>query len=270
MFNTNGWFIDKDLANEIKKTGVNHVRISIDGATPEIHDAIRGVRGSFRKALEALENLKQVGIPLVGITPTVMPDNFHQVGEIIDLAVKYGVDEIQLVQICATGRGKNINSLSFNQLLEIRRLVKEKLKEYNTKINLTATEGILANKCEQCIKNGIAIPSFMGCSGGRTCAAINEEGKVTPCILYRVEAGDLRKETFSKIWHSSPTFIERREIRGACLKCRFSDTCVRGCPLEEFVSEEDIKQFIEKENISTKPSGCFNGEKFFCSISLQN
>lgn len=57
MMSTNGWFVDKKNTEKLLNSGIHTVRVSIDGATADVHDKIRGVKGSFEKALKALSIL---------------------------------------------------------------------------------------------------------------------------------------------------------------------------------------------------------------------
>jgi MoaA/NifB/PqqE/SkfB family radical SAM enzyme len=53
---TNGTMIDDEIAHRLDHKLV-YIQVSLDGATPESNDTIRG-RGSFRRALKGLECLK--------------------------------------------------------------------------------------------------------------------------------------------------------------------------------------------------------------------
>ena len=51
---TNGWFLDGAGADRLAATGAR-VHVSLDGASPELHDASRGVPGGWRRAVEAID-----------------------------------------------------------------------------------------------------------------------------------------------------------------------------------------------------------------------
>ena len=242
MVNTNGWFIDYEMARKIKEAGIHHIRVSIDGATPETHDRIREVKGSFQKALQALEVLKQVEIPVIGISPTIMKENFSEASSIIDLAFQYKVSEIQLVQLCSTGRGRRIESISLNQLKQLQLAVAKKKDEYFGKLQVSATPGIL-KECLSCTIGQGNKPAMIGCLAGRGAVNISPEGLVMPCLLDRKLIGDFRRESFSKIWEDAPEIIKRRTVNGVCLDCQYQDICSRECPLE--ITSETIKKIRE-------------------------
>jgi mycofactocin radical SAM maturase len=59
-FSTNGVRIDKLVAAKLAASDYVDVQISLDGATAEVNDAVRGP-GSFAMAVRALENLSEAG-----------------------------------------------------------------------------------------------------------------------------------------------------------------------------------------------------------------
>jgi radical SAM protein with 4Fe4S-binding SPASM domain len=268
MMSTNGWFVDTETAQKLRKTGIRHVRVSLDGATADVHDSIRGVPGSFDRAVEALENLKKAGIPMIGVSPTLMVDNFHQVGEIIDLSIEKGAGEIQVVQLCKTGRGRYLPNLTVDQIQYAREEVKKRISKYANH-NISATEGIMDKKCRSCVEKKIATPSLIGCVGARSCAAINFRGVVSPCILYRKKSGDLRKDSFKKIWDTSPLFLKMREVKGVCHGCDFSDLCVRECILDRKLDEVQRGEMIKSIKISIgQETGCYQMGITDCFIKI--
>ncbi len=268
MFSTNGWFVTSKTATEAKNRGVQIARVSLDGATPEVHDSIRGKKGSFDRALRAITLLKEAGIPSVGVSPTLMKDNYFQITELADLAIQYGADEVQVVQLCATGRGSKEMSPSLQQLMEARVQVLEAKERFQTK-KITATEGILRKECENCVSENIAAPSMLGCSGGRSCAAINEVGDVSPCILFRRFAGSLRADSFSNIWSKSPLFKKMRRVREECSDCNFSNTCGGVCPIVRSEMPRNLhRDFVARSSIPLlgKEKCCQEFDGFHCFI----
>lgn len=71
--NTNGWFLDTEAADRLAAAGAR-VHVSIDGASAELHDASRGVPGSWRRATEAVAMLLDRGVR-VQVVHVVTPRN---------------------------------------------------------------------------------------------------------------------------------------------------------------------------------------------------
>jgi uncharacterized Fe-S cluster-containing radical SAM superfamily protein len=80
--NTNGWFLDADAADRLAAAGAR-VHVSIDGASPELHDASRGVPGSWRRATEAVAMLLDRGVR-VQVVHVITPRNAATFGEFLD------------------------------------------------------------------------------------------------------------------------------------------------------------------------------------------
>jgi MoaA/NifB/PqqE/SkfB family radical SAM enzyme len=61
---TNGWFVDEAVADRIAAIDDVRVHVSVDGASPQVHDAVRGVPGSWRRAVRAIDLLLARGVPV--------------------------------------------------------------------------------------------------------------------------------------------------------------------------------------------------------------
>ena len=80
--NTNGWFVDEEVADRLSASGAR-VHVSIDGASPELHEASRGVPGSWRRAVNAVDLLLSRG-SRVQVVHVVTPKNQSTYPEFLD------------------------------------------------------------------------------------------------------------------------------------------------------------------------------------------
>jgi MoaA/NifB/PqqE/SkfB family radical SAM enzyme len=62
---TNGFFLTKEMARNLKSWGIDKVKISIDDFNAAEHDANRNRTGAYQKAMEALFNAKEAGLRVV-------------------------------------------------------------------------------------------------------------------------------------------------------------------------------------------------------------
>ncbi len=53
---TNGLKITRDYAKQLKEHGLEMLYVSIDSPIPEKHDELRGVKGTFEKAVQGIKN----------------------------------------------------------------------------------------------------------------------------------------------------------------------------------------------------------------------
>jgi len=83
-----------------------------------------------------------------------------------------------------------------------------------------------------------------GCLAGSGVCFISNQGEVFPCGYLPVIAGDLRKQSFSDIWHNSALFHELRDasnLKGKCGCCEFRNICM-GCRARAFAATGDYLQ----------------------------
>ena len=128
MVSTNGWFVNQRVAERLANSGIHHVRVSIDGAKASTHDSIRRVSGSFDKAVAAIRYLINAGVPKVGLSPTILRENYEEAEGIIDLAAALNVHEIQLGQVCRVGRAHALSGLTVKEIWGLRRLLPRKIQ----------------------------------------------------------------------------------------------------------------------------------------------
>ncbi|MGH3352500.1 MAG: mycofactocin radical SAM maturase, partial [Nocardioides sp.] len=88
-FSTNGVRITRERAAQLAASDYVDVQISLDGATAEVNDAVRG-RGSFDMAVRALANLQEAGFTDSKISVVVTRENVRQLDEFKALADTYG------------------------------------------------------------------------------------------------------------------------------------------------------------------------------------
>ena len=71
--NTNGWYIDKSKAKWLSSLNLQCVQVSLDSATKEWHNKVRG-RGSWERAMDAIQNLYEFKVP-IRISSTITNGN---------------------------------------------------------------------------------------------------------------------------------------------------------------------------------------------------
>ena len=238
MLNTNGWFMNKEWAERIANSSVRHLRFSFDGATAKTHDELRGVEGSFERAVNGIRLCKSLNVPKISCSYTVTAKSIDDIPATCELLTSLGVDEIQFGPLSLTGRATDHPELTLSPAdsNKLTNIIGECTRQYGGKIHIYSVDGTYDKPNTRLAKQGWIKPDFMGCQAGRTCCAINWKGEVLPCILWRTPtAGSLKESSFTEIWQTSPLFKHLRRNRGdeyaECKTCNYSDVCARECPL---------------------------------------
>ena len=110
-FVTNGTLITDELAESIQGL-VQCVLISIDGPE-EYHDAFRGKKGTFKKAMKGIHVLKDHNIPFA-LQFTVTKESYPYVEWIAQTAFELGAVSLKLEPLFTGGRAQEIASLCLN------------------------------------------------------------------------------------------------------------------------------------------------------------
>jgi len=100
--NTNGWFVDDEVARRLSAVRGVTAHISIDGARSGLHDASRGVPGSWRRAIEGIDRLLGAGVG-VCVVHVVTPQNAETVPEMLEQMWRLGVQWIRMTPVVLTG-----------------------------------------------------------------------------------------------------------------------------------------------------------------------
>jgi MoaA/NifB/PqqE/SkfB family radical SAM enzyme len=100
--NTNGWFVDEEVASRLGALRGVTAHVSLDGARAGLHDSSRGVPGSWRRAVEGIDRLLGAGVG-VCVVHVVTPGNADAVPELLEQMWALGVPWIRVTPVVMTG-----------------------------------------------------------------------------------------------------------------------------------------------------------------------
>lgn len=172
---TNGWFVTKELAEELFGVGMWGVSISIDYADRQRHDAKRGMTGAFERALDAIDHFsraRRYKWQRVNWMSVLLEDNIDQIEPMIEMAAERGAYfMIQPYCVRKTGsqhflyKGKTVGEY----LLHLRR----------KHANFLSNPYFLA-RFDQALNGGVP-----GCKAGRGFFNIDSTGDIAVCVEER-------------------------------------------------------------------------------------
>jgi radical SAM protein with 4Fe4S-binding SPASM domain len=224
---SNGTLLTPGIVDKIKLAGISRVSISLDGPSPEVHDATRGP-GSFDLAILGIEALR--GEVDFQINMTITRDNLDQVATTMDLAEEMGAVAFHLFFLVPTGRGREEELVTPGEQDEILRWVAKECKKRRIEVKVTCAPQygrVVMETLTEEERKGIL---GSACLAGTSFVFVSKTGDVTPCGYLPVVAGNIRQESFPEIWESSPVFIDlrKRELSGRCGGCDCREIC-GGC-----------------------------------------
>lgn len=219
---TNGMEVGR-LRREIAASGATCVTISIDGAGPDSHDAIRGRSGSYvqiERGVHALINARANGTPMVRVRMTVSEANAGEVRGFYDRWRGTADDVLfQPVHHCTDSYYTGVDATASAETAAMlhRQLQGTRMEQDPYMRRWVA--GLAA---------GEAFPRAE-CFAGILMARIDPWGNVYPCLEQHVCVGSVRRDSFTAVWGSEPFAQERRRLsNGRPCRCWYNNTAVIG------------------------------------------
>ncbi len=105
-FSTNGSRITRERAQRLAANDYLDVQVSLDGASAEVNDAVRGP-GSYATALRAMEHLAGAGMENFKLSVVVTRHNVSQLDALEAIAQRYGA-QLRLTRLRPSGRGADV------------------------------------------------------------------------------------------------------------------------------------------------------------------
>jgi len=228
-FSTNGVRLDKAIAERLAQTDYVDVQISIDGATAEVNDAVRG-RGSFAMALRAMDNLAEAGFGEFKISMVVTRQNVAQLDAFKQIADGHGA-RLRVTRLRPSGRAAD----SWDDL---RPTAEQQRRLYDWLVD--RPDVLTGDSFFHLSALGAPLPGLNLCGAGRVVCLIDPVGDVYACpfVLHdEFRAGNVREPGgFTRLWRESPLLLRLREpaAAGACASCGMFDACQGGCMAAKF------------------------------------
>ena len=193
---TNGSLVDDSAADSLAELLPLSVELSLHGGCAATHDGTTGVAGSFEDLLAAVKRLQTRGVAVALKTP-ITRWNVTEIDDVIALA----------------------ESLSAPLRLD---------PEIHPRDDGDPAPLAWAAGCDQ-VRRLLAGPVAIGalpeverrpdeavCGVGRVTVAVDPEGTVWPCVMWRHEAlGSVRETPIAELWRTSPV---RREAADAAVR----------------------------------------------------
>jgi MoaA/NifB/PqqE/SkfB family radical SAM enzyme/SAM-dependent methyltransferase len=188
ILGTTGDALTGARAADLRKAGLFAVGVSLDSAEEAEHDRLRGRRGAFRIAMEALRTARSAGlypyVVSVGTREFLEPDRFFA---FLDFVRAAGAMEVHLLEPSATGRLAGRRDMLLSPALRRRIVDYQKTVAAREDLPVLSTYTYLESPCA------------FGCGAGLTHLYIDGSGEVCPCNLVPLSFGNVAREPLRDI-----------------------------------------------------------------------
>ncbi len=260
LLGTNACLIDDDVAKQLKDNGFSGIGISLDSTHPEVHDSIRGMKGSWEKTVEGMKACKRQGLE-IQIQTTVFKRNYDEIPELVAFANDMGARVFNLFFLVCTGRGQDITDITSKQYEDALKQIYKLHNQYQGTMLVSAKCAPHYRRIAYEINPESALVKYYsgGCPAGTNYCRITPEGNVTPCPYMDTSCGSLLEKSFTEIWNDSSILNELREadLKGRCGECEFESMC-KGCRARALVTTGDQ---MEEDSWCDYEPGKYGGKK---------
>lgn len=232
----------------MREIGVRRVAISIDGPNPETHDAFRGVRGTFRRALQIAADIQDTGLSLQ-INTTVSRHNLHLLQPMAEMVGRLGALQWSLFFLVPTGRGKAQDMISAQEQESTYHWLYDLARQAPFDIKTTAAPAyrrvVIQRERQRRAQEAAQKPlepltgagyrfvdgldrPAKGVNDGKGFCFVSHIGDVCPSGFLPLAAGNVRQQSLAEIYRRSPLFLELRDpgrLKGKCGRCEFREVC---------------------------------------------
>jgi AdoMet-dependent heme synthase len=238
---------------KMKEAGLVRLGISLDGSTPEIHDAFRGLPGAWARTIQAIEWANEAGIP-IQVHTTISRHNADDLDNLCALFEKLAIVMWNVFFLVPLGRGQLGDLLSgeefehvFGKIYELSRRVSFQIKtteamhyrRYLLQHNLeekrmghghphAAPQEYEAGTPQADAQTRTAGWATRRVNDGKGFLFVSHVGNVYPSGFLPIHAGNIREKPLAEIYRNAPIFKALRDtgrLEGKCGACEYKEIC---------------------------------------------
>jgi MoaA/NifB/PqqE/SkfB family radical SAM enzyme len=232
--NTNGWLLDEKRIGMLIDAGIDSIVFSLDGSSPEIHDRIRGMPGSFDRIMKAAAEIRRQSASAgkvigVSVCTVISALNLHDAVNIAEKINKSDLFDVAWFQAVAPILYRGDISLGkssatrqeWHELAEYadlwprdRKLVEQ---TYKTLINLKAKGYKMNNEISRL---EMQRDYFLGNQAARkeyVCTMfkdiiLDRNGDVFHCSVKNEKIGNIMSEDIEDMWRNARGRLLKEDI----------------------------------------------------------
>ena len=236
---TGGRGFTRERAAKARDAGVREVSISVDGLE-KTHDALRGVTGSFRAAMQAFEAARAAGLDVAANTQIARPA-LTEIEALTEHLAGEGIYGWQASMTVPMGRAADEPDLLLQpfQVLEVLpMLARIHARLVARRIRLWPGNDIgYFGPYEETLRAHMPGRHMAPCSAGRGTLGIEADGSIKGCPSLPTDpyvGGNVRDASLANIWERAAPLRFTRDrtvddLWGYCKDCYYAEDCLGGC-----------------------------------------
>ncbi len=236
---TGGRGFTKERARAAKEAGLAGIGVSIDG-DEAAHDRLRGVAGSYRSALQAIENAHEAGLRVACNTQLNRLSVPH-LPAIVEMLAERNIHAWQIQLTVPMGRAADEPEVLLQpyELLDLFPLLAQMvLRCAELKVGFWTGNNVgYFGPFETELRGHYPYGRGGQCGAGRASLGIEANGAIKGCPSLPTTpytGGNVRDDSLKDIWERSAALRVTRDrttadLWGFCRTCYYAEDCMAGC-----------------------------------------
>jgi len=241
--------LTREKIERMRDLGVEIMSVSMDGATPELHDRIRDIPGTWKATLEAVETAADCGLRLQ-VNTTVMKSNLRGLADIFHLARQRGAVAWEVFFLIRTGRGSALENPEPGECEQVAHFlydaaaygvpVRTSEGPHFRRVFLQRRSGAPAPRDELYRHLSGRLRDLAGEAGGAPALRLNatgdgkgiifiaHDGEVYPSGFFPWSLGNVKETPLKSIYTTHPLLLGLRNpamLKGRCGACEHKTIC---------------------------------------------
>lgn len=239
---TNGTLVDRGVATDLKRAGLNSVQVSLEAPDPATHDELTQVRGSFQSTVEAIRQFRECGV-IVHTNTTLNRKNVMAASDMPASVQSLGLKRFSMNMVIPAGSSRVAHSdvnLRYTEMPEI-------ITRIQSEASRCGVEFMWYSPTPVCVFNPIQHQlGNKGCAACDGLLSVSPQGNVLPCSSWPESVGNLLEDEFTTVWRSARArWLRAKEFAPPlCHGCGDFALCQGGCPLYwKHFGHEELEEY---------------------------
>ncbi|WP_254769276.1 radical SAM protein [Salinilacihabitans rarus] len=219
--------LDRETVERLADAGVERLAVSLDGATPERHDAFRGEAGTFEAAIRAARHAREAGIS-TQVNTTVTAATVSDLPAIADRVEDLGAAMWEVFFLVPIGRGETLDQLRPTEAAAVAAWLYRRSQAAPYRV-ITVEAPFYRRVAREVATAAGERPRRVGSTGaGNGFVFVSYDGEVYPSGFMPTSAGNVREESLVTIYRESDllrALRDRESFSGPCGDCAATEVC---------------------------------------------
>jgi radical SAM protein len=232
-----------EVIRRLRDAGLARLAVSLDGSTAAIHDAFRGVAGSYAWTLDMLRAARGLGVP-TQVNTTVNARNVEDFDALGALMAGLGIAMWSVFFVVPTGRARPEMMATAEQFEAVFHRMYDLAQTAPFDVKSTAAPQyrrvVIQREAARAHETGGPRPAqrgffapdgierARGVTDGDGFLFVSHTGKIFPSGFLPVSAGNVRVDDLVAAYRESRLFRalrDRSRLKGKCGACEFKQVC---------------------------------------------